>query len=96
MIHSLKRHRVPRSLQFGGVAAALAMGAALMPGSALAGPIALVLDKSENIDVSAFAELMPGDVVDLGSSGHIDLLDYAACQEVRVKSGVLSVSSSGF
>jgi len=36
---------------------------------------------------------VPGDVVDLGKEGHIDLLDYSACQEVRIKSGTLSVSS---
>ncbi|ERP96834.1 hypothetical protein Q669_26705 [Labrenzia sp. C1B10] len=69
---------------------------ALSAGSALADPIALVLDKSEGVDVSAFTELMPGDVVDLGATGHVDLLDYSACQEVRIQAGVLKVSSEGY
>jgi len=68
----------------------------LSAGSALADPIALVLDKSEGVDVSAFTELMPGDVVDLGATGHVDLLDYSACQEVRIQAGVLKVSSEGY
>jgi hypothetical protein len=69
---------------------------ALSAGTALADPIALVLDKSEGVDVSAFTELMPGDVVDLGATGHVDLLDYSACQEVRIQAGVLKVSSEGY
>ncbi|UES53251.1 hypothetical protein GFK88_17490 [Roseibium aggregatum] len=69
---------------------------ALSAGSTLADPIALVLDKSEGVDVSAFTELMPGDVVDLGATGHVDLLDYSACQEVRIQAGVLKVSSEGY
>jgi hypothetical protein len=69
---------------------------AVSAGSALADPIALVLDKSEDVDVSAFTELMPGDVVELGATGHVDLLDYSACQEVRIQAGVLKVSSEGY
>ncbi|WP_157139709.1 hypothetical protein [Roseibium aggregatum] len=69
---------------------------AVSAGSALADPIALVLDKSEDVNVSAFTELMPGDVVELGTEGHVDLLDYAACQEVRIQAGVLKVSSEGY
>ncbi|WP_208988557.1 hypothetical protein [Labrenzia sp. VG12] len=67
----------------------------LSTATALADPVALVLDKSENVGVSAFSELMPGTVVELGD-GHIDLLDYGACQEVRLSSGVLTVSSEGY
>jgi hypothetical protein len=85
---------VYRSLLKAGSAAVFTIG--LSAGAALAEPVALVLDKSDGVDVSAFSELMPGDVIDLGSSGHIDLLDYAACQEVRIKAGTVSVSSSGF
>ncbi|WP_305985403.1 hypothetical protein [Roseibium sp. MMSF_3544] len=81
-----------RSLNAKGLAAAFAFSAAAT-GAALAEPVALVLDKSEGVSVSAFSELVPGDVVDLGKEGHIDLLDYSACQEVRIKSGTLSVSS---
>lgn len=64
--------------------------------TAFADPVALVLDKSEGIGVSAFEELMPGDVIDLGKSGHIDLLSYGACQEVRLMAGVVNVSSDGY
>jgi hypothetical protein len=39
---------------------------------------------------------MPGDVVELGATGHVDLLDYSACQEVRIQAGVLKVSSEGY
>ncbi|WP_208993332.1 MULTISPECIES: hypothetical protein [Stappiaceae] len=83
-----------RSLQATSAIAGLMF--ALSAGSALADPIALVLDKSEGVDVSAFTELMPGDVVDLGATGHVDLLDYSACQEVRIQAGVLKVSSEGY
>ncbi|MES0882298.1 hypothetical protein [Roseibium sp. SCP14] len=85
---------VYRCMQKTGTAAVFALG--LSTGAAIAEPIALVLDKSEGVDVPAFSELMPGDVVELGSSGHIDLLDYAACQEVRIKAGTVAVSSNGF
>ncbi|QFT00120.1 hypothetical protein FIV06_22025 [Labrenzia sp. THAF191b] len=83
-----------RSLQATSALAGLMF--ALSAGTALADPIALVLDKSEGVDVSAFTELMPGDVVDLGATGHVDLLDYSACQEVRIQAGVLKVSSEGY
>ncbi|MEW4461837.1 hypothetical protein AB1K42_27395 [Roseibium algicola] len=83
-----------RSLQATSALAGLMF--ALSAGSALADPIALVLDKSEGVDVSAFTELMPGDVVELGATGHVDLLDYSACQEVRIQAGVLKVSSEGY
>ena len=83
-----------RSLQATSALAGLMF--ALSAGSALADPIALVLDKSEGVDVSAFTELMPGDVVDLGATGHVELLDYSACQEVRIQAGVLKVSSEGY
>jgi len=63
---------------------------------ARAEPVALVLDRSEGVDVGAFTELVPGDVIDLGTGGHIDLLNYGACQEVRIKSGVLSVTSNSW
>ncbi|MBO6891406.1 MAG: hypothetical protein JJ866_05625 [Roseibium sp.] len=72
------------------------MGAGTLFGAANAEPVALVLDKSEGVEVSSFTELMPGDVVDLGADGHVDLLDYAACQEVRLKAGTVTVSSSGY
>ncbi|WP_082837188.1 hypothetical protein [Labrenzia sp. OB1] len=96
MTHSLKRAPVRQSLYATGLAAAFTLGFSGLSGPALADPIALILDKSEAVQVSAFTELMPGDEVDLGSDGHIDLLDYAACQEVRVKSGKITVSSSGY
>lgn len=90
----LKQACSRRSLQATSALAGLMF--ALSAGSALADPIALVLDKSEGVDVSAFTELMPGDVVDLGATGHVDLLDYSACQEVRIQAGVLKVSSEGY
>ncbi|TYC50481.1 hypothetical protein FMN50_23580 [Rhodobacterales bacterium] len=62
----------------------------------MADPIALVLDRSEDVSVSAFTELAPGDVVELGEAGHVDLLDYGACEEVRLTAGKLSVSSEGY
>jgi len=78
------------------IAFAATLWLSLSAGTAFADPVALVLDKSDGIDVTAFSELMPGDVVDLGKDGHVDLLDYGACQEVRIKSGTLSVSSEGY
>jgi len=77
-----------------GFATALCLGA----GSTLAQaePVALVLDRSEGVDVGAFTELMPGDVIDLGTGGHIDLLNYGACQEVRIKAGLVSVTSNSW
>ncbi len=96
MISILKRPLVGRSLQSAGMASSLALAVASFAGTALADPIALVLDKSEDVNISAFSELMPGDVVDLGESGYVELLDYAACQEVRLKSGQLSITSAGY
>lgn len=84
-----------RSLKTTGFAVAFALSA-IAAGKAFADPIALVLDRSEGVAVAAFSELMPGDVIDLGTTGHVDLLDYSACQEVRMKSGTLTVSSGGF
>lgn len=86
--------RYGRSFKPAALAAALTLGAAAGP--ALADPVALVLDRSENVQVSAFTELNPGDVVDLGDSGTIDLLDYSACQEVRLKSGKVTISAEGY
>jgi len=89
----IEKASVRRSLRATGLAAVL-FGASA--GAALADPVALVLDKSEGVGVSAFSELMPGDVVDLGEAGHIDLLDYSACQEVRLTSGLVKISSGGY
>ncbi len=83
-----------RSIRKSSFLVAVALGA-LASGQAFADPVALVLDRSEGIDVAAFSELMPGDVILLGATGHVDLLDYSACQEVRIKSGTLTVSSAG-
>lgn len=77
-----------------GCTAALVL--ALSAGAAFADPVALVLDRSEGVDVTAFSELMPGDVVDLGEGGHVDLLDYGACQEVRLTSGTLSMAADSY
>ncbi|GAB4533623.1 MAG: hypothetical protein Tsb0019_35320 [Roseibium sp.] len=76
--------------------AALILATVACTGAAAADPVALVLDRSEDVQVTAFSELMPGDVVDLGAFGHVDLLDYSACQEVRVKAGTISVTSGSF
>ncbi|MTI08044.1 hypothetical protein E1180_21315 [Roseibium denhamense] len=77
--------------------AAFALGVmALSAVSARAEPMALVLDKSESVSFPAFSELAAGDVVELGNSGHIDLLDYSACREVRIKSGTVSFGASGY
>lgn len=64
--------------------------------SASAEPIALVLDKSEAVAFPAFSELAPGDVIELGNSGHIDLLDYSACREVRITAGRILVGQDGY
>lgn len=88
--HACSRRSLRSTCAFAG------MMFAVSAGSALADPIALVLDKSEDVDVSAFTELKPGDVVELGTDGHVDLLDYSACQEVRIQAGVLKVSSEGY
>ncbi len=76
--------------------AAFLLGMAAGTGVAFSDPVALVLDRSDGVQVQAFSELMPGDVVDLGTSGHVDLLDYAACQEVRIKSGTISVTTGAY
>jgi len=75
---------------------AAALWFSMSAGAAVADPVALVLDKSPDVDVTAFSELMPGDVVQLGKTGHVDLLDYGACQEVRLTAGVLSIASAGY
>ncbi len=93
MIRFFKSKSIGEGLGVAVFAAALGMGIATGP--AIAEPMALVLDKSEGVAVSSFAELKPGDVVELGAAGHVDLLDYSACQEVRMKSGILHVSSEG-
>lgn len=96
MTHTLTGARLRRCLHTVGLATAFSLGAGSLFGAANAEPVALVLDKSEGVEVSSFTELMPGDVVDLGADGHVDLLDYAACQEVRLKAGTVTVSSSGY
>lgn len=96
MTHTLTGARLRRCLQTVGLATAFSLSAGTLFGAANAEPVALVLDKSEGVEVSSFTELMPGDVVDLGADGHVDLLDYAACQEVRLKAGTVTVSSSGY
>ncbi len=95
MLPLLGHNLFRRPLRAAGLTIALSAGVVLS-GAAHAEPVALVLDKSAGVQVSSFTELSPGDVVELGSSGHVDLLNYAACQEVRIKSGTLTVSSSGF
>lgn len=65
-------------------------------GVAFADPVALVLDKSDAVAFPAFSELSPGDVVELGNTGFIDLLDYKACREVRITSGIVTFSSDGY
>lgn len=77
-------------------AAGAAIGSILAAGAAQADPVALVLDKSNAVAFPAFSELSPGDVVDLGNSGHIDLLDYSACREVRITSGRVTFVAGGY
>lgn len=91
-----KTIRARRSLPRARSMAVFLMVMASGTGFAVADPVALVLDRSDGVQIQAFSELKPGDVVDLGSSGHVDLLDYAACQEVRIKSGTISVNSEGY
>jgi hypothetical protein len=93
MKHVFEKASARRSLRATGLAAVLI---GVSAGTAFADPIALVLDRSEDVGISAFSELMPGDVIDLGATGHIDLLDYSACQEVRLTSGVVKISSDGY
>lgn len=78
------------------LAVAIAGGAVATASSARAEPVALVLDKSESVSHPAFTELSPGDVIELGSAGYIDILDYGACREVRIKAGTLTVSATGY
>ncbi|NBN62452.1 hypothetical protein GWI72_07505 [Microvirga tunisiensis] len=60
-----------------------------------ADPVAMVLDRSEGVNATAFAELMPGDEIALGTGGHVDLLDYTACREVRITGGSVTATSGG-
>ncbi|MFN4008451.1 MAG: hypothetical protein ACK4K8_00725 [Pannonibacter sp.] len=60
-----------------------------------ADPVAMVLDRSEGVNATAFAELMPGDEIALGTGGSVDLLDYTACREVRIIGGSVTATSSG-
>lgn len=76
-------------------AAILLTGTVTIASSVQAEPIALVLDKSEAVAFPAFSELAPGDVIELGNSGHIDLLDYTACREVRITAGTVTVTQEG-
>lgn len=84
-----------------GAAAArrLVLLTALVSGAATtalaADPVAMVLDRSEGVDASAFAELMPGDEIALGTGGHVDLLDYTACREVRITGGSVTATATG-
>jgi len=72
------------------------VGCILAASSAQAGPVALVLDRSDTVNFPAFTELSPGDVIELGNSGYVDLLDYNACREVRITSGRVTISADGF
>ncbi len=63
--------------------------------AAHAEPKALVLDHSDDVTFPAFTELQPGDEIQLGKSGHVDLLDYSACREVRITSGEVKVTGTG-
>ncbi|MEP3047399.1 MAG: hypothetical protein ABJL55_10690 [Roseibium sp.] len=86
-----------RQILFGKYCAAvLFTGMVVLMSPAQAEPIALVLDKSEGVSFPAFSELQPGDVINLGNSGHIDLLDYGACREVRITAGIVTVSQDGY
>ncbi|WP_242390362.1 hypothetical protein [Polymorphum gilvum] len=75
--------------------AGAAIGLALGLVAAQADPVAMVLDRSENVTFAAFSELYPGDVVTLGETGHVDLLDYATCREVRITGGTVSATGDG-
>ncbi|WP_298982053.1 hypothetical protein [uncultured Roseibium sp.] len=96
MTSSFKNIPMGRCMKAAAIGSVFSVGLAAAVSTAFAEPVALVLDKSEGIGVSAFEELMPGDVIDLGKSGHIDLLSYGACQEVRLMAGVVNVSSNGY
>ncbi|WP_208991340.1 hypothetical protein [Pannonibacter phragmitetus] len=87
---SLAPHSAARGL-------ALGLGLSLLGSvSAFAAdPVAMVLDRSEGVQASAFTELFPGDAVALGSEGYVDLLDYTSCREVRVTGGTVTAVSSG-
>lgn len=77
-------------------AAGAVLAGILASTGAQAGPVALVLDKSEAVSFPAFTELSPGDVIELGNSGYVDLLDYGACREVRITSGRVTISAEGY
>ncbi len=96
MTSSFKNIPMGRCMKAATIGSVFSVGLAAAVSTAFAEPVALVLDKSEGIGVSAFEELMPGDVIDLGKSGHIDLLSYGACQEVRLMAGIVNVSSNGY
>lgn len=87
---SLAPHSAARGLVLG-------LGLSLLSSvSALAAdPVAMVLDRSEGVEASAFTELFPGDTVALGSEGYVDLLDYTSCREVRVTGGTVTASGTG-
>jgi hypothetical protein len=85
------------SLYLKSMAAGLAAaGIVASAGAGFAEPLALVLDKSKAVAFPAFSELSAGDVVELGNSGHIDLLDYSACREVRITAGRVVFTSTGY
>ncbi len=77
------------------VAASLFACAALMASSALAEPVAMVLDASEGSNVAAFTELADGETLDLGTEARVELLDYRKCQEISVTGGKISVTADG-
>jgi hypothetical protein len=87
---SLAPHSVARGL-------ALGLGLSLLSSvSALAAdPVAMVLDRSEGVEASAFTELFPGDTVALGTEGYVDLLDYTSCREVRITGGTVTAAGTG-
>lgn len=87
---SRKSGEALRRLAVGVSLAALTASAAFA-----ADPVAMVLDRSEGVNATTFAELIPGDEIALGTGGYVDLLDYTACREVRITGGSVTATSSG-
>lgn len=81
----------------------LLVAASLLLGFANAGvaqqlPSALVLDRDGSAEppVEPMTELNDGDTVDVSAGGHMTVLHYVACKEIRLSGGRLHVRFDGY
>jgi hypothetical protein len=66
--------------------------------NALAAQVALVIDISDSVEsaVQAFSEIEAGDMVDLGTHGRLEFLDYYSCKNVVIVGGRVSFTDRRF